>query len=212
MKGTTMLWALPAFALVAAVSGTSRADEATRHVIARQDLEAKIHYCKDCHGQLGQGFRGSYPVPRLAGQSVEYLESKFEVITEHKQDNATAETFMVPVLGSVDPMIRRAVASHFNGLDPAPVGGAPKELIPEGKKIYEAGIPEANVPACVSCHGPDAKGVGATPRLAGQIYPFTIKVLTNWAKERGKTGIALNEHRLTDNQTSEVAAYLSEVR
>jgi len=48
------------------------AQEASAHALARKDLEAKIHYCKDCHGQSGQGFSGAHPIPRLAGQTIAY--------------------------------------------------------------------------------------------------------------------------------------------
>ena len=66
-----------------------------------KDVEAKIAYCKKCHGQMGQGLAAAYSVPRLAGQTIPYLEAKFGIISEHKRDNTTAETFMVPVLGAL---------------------------------------------------------------------------------------------------------------
>ncbi len=177
MKGIDLRLALPAVMLAILFPAASSAQDTSAH---SRDVEAKIAYCKKCHGQSGQGLAAAYSVPRLAGQTVPYLEAKFGIISEHKRDNVTAETFMVPVLGSVDPAIRNAVATYFHGLDPAPAGGGQKDLIPEGKKIYEAGVPEANVPACNSCHGPDAKGSDTAPRLAGQIYPYSVKVLTNW--------------------------------
>ncbi len=211
MKSTSLQLVLGAAVLAVIFPAASRSEE-TAHAIARADLEAKIHYCKDCHGQSGQGFSGAYPVPRLAGQTVAYLESKFEVITEHKQDNPTAETFMVPVLGSVDPVIRRGVASHFSNLDPAPASDGPKELVAAGKTIYEAGLPESNVPACATCHGADAKGMEATPRLAGQVNRYTVKVLTNWAKAHSHPTAGdkpVSAHTLTESQVAAVAAFLS---
>jgi cytochrome c553 len=47
-------------------------------------------------------------------------------------------------------------------------------------------VPSANVPPCRSCHGPEAKGDGPFPRLAGQLYEYVIKQLTNWDKDRGQ--------------------------
>ena len=63
---------------------------------------------------------------------------------------------------------------------------APKQLVPTGKKIYDEGVPDANVPPCASCHGPDAKGDGQFPRLAGQLNDYIFNKLTNWNKERGQ--------------------------
>ena len=179
-----------------------------------KDVEAKIAYCKKCHGQNGQGIAAAYSVPRLAGQTIPYLEAKFGIISEHKRDNPTAETFMVPVLGSVDPAIRKAVATHFHGLEPPPAGGGNRDLIPEGKKVYEEGVPAAGVPSCTSCHGADAKGSEMTPRLAGQIYPYTVKVLTNWSIiNKEQEGVkAPVQHQLTEAQIAAVASYLSNLK
>jgi cytochrome c553 len=68
--------------------------------------------------------------------------------------------------------MQKALASHFNELNPKPLGGAPKEFVAMGKTIYEEGVPEANVAACSSCHGPSAKGDGQFPRLAGQLHDY----------------------------------------
>ncbi len=206
MKSIGFRVILPAAILAIVLPAASRAQDAHS-----RDVDAKIAYCKKCHGQSGQGLAAAYSVPRLAGQTVPYLEAKFGIISEHKRDNPVAETFMVPVLGSVDPVIRNAVATYFHGLDPAPAGGGQKDLIPEGKKIFQDGIPEANVPSCTNCHGMDAKGSDAAPRLAGQIYPYTVKVLTNWAIiNREQEGVkAPTQHLLTDAQIAAVASYLS---
>jgi cytochrome c553 len=110
-----------------------------------------------------------------------------------------------------------ALAAHFRGLDPRPIGGGPRNLLGTGKRIYDEGIPEANIPACAACHGPDGKGQGAIPRLAGQLYAYTVKELTNWSKERGH-GSAKDDTSavmtpiaaaLSPAQASALSAYLS---
>jgi len=110
-----------------------------------------------------------------------------------------------------------ALGAHFKELNPKPLGGAPKELVAAGKKIYEDGVPSAEVPACASCHGPEAKGADAFPRLAGQLHDYVGKKLLNWSKERGQDPAkpdtsAIMEpiaHNLTEAQVKAVAAYLS---
>lgn len=209
MRPIVLLWAVPA--ILALSVPPTYAESGAEH---SKNVEAKIAYCKKCHGQMGQGFAGAYPVPRLAGQTIPYLEAKFGIISEHRRDNPTAETFMVPVLGSVDPAIREAIATYFHGLDPAPSGGGKRDLIPEGKKIYQAGVPEAGIPSCTSCHGAEAKGSEMTPRLAGQVYPYTVKVLTNWAIiNKEQEGVkAPVQHELTEAQIAAVASYLSNLK
>ena len=85
------------------------------------------------------------------------------------------------------------------------------------KKIFEDGVPDANVAACAACHGPDASGSGQIPRLAGQLYPYVIKELVNWGKERGQnpakpdTSAIMSPvaHSLTRAQIEAVAAFVS---
>ena len=92
-----------------------------------------------------------------------------------------------------------------------------RELAASGKKIYEEGIPSANVPPCANCHGADAKGNGPFPRLAGQLDDYILIKLVNWSKERGQDPAkpdtsAIMEpiaHSLTESQIAPVAAYLS---
>ncbi len=109
------------------------------------------------------------------------------------------------------------LAAHFKDLNPKPVGGAPKKLVAEGKTIFQEGLPSADVPPCASCHGPEAKGNGEFPRLAGQLNDYIINKLVNWNKERGQNPakpdtsaiMAPIAHQLTEQQIAAVAAYLS---
>jgi cytochrome c553 len=110
-----------------------------------------------------------------------------------------------------------ALSTYFRELNPKPLGGAPRDSLAIGKKIYEEGVAAAEVPPCASCHGPDAKGADAFPRLAGQLHDYMIRKLTNWDKERGQDkanpdNSAIMQpiaHNLTEAQIKAVAAYLS---
>ncbi|WP_290997328.1 c-type cytochrome [Hyphomicrobium sp.] len=210
MRGLGLQLALSAAVLTMACAGLVRAAENTG---SPRGLQAKIQYCTSCHQPSGEGYRGSSPIPRLAGQQTEYFENQLKAFIERRR----TDKFMFKVAHSLNPAMLSALAEHFNGLNPKPLGGAPKDLVPAGKKIFEEGIPEANVPPCASCHGPEAKGNGAFPRLAGQVYPYLIKVLSNWDKERGQdpahpdTSAIMQPiaHSLTAQQISAVATYLS---
>src|SRR5580704_17060354 len=107
-------------------------------------------------------------MPRLAGQKTEYLERQLQDFAEQRRWNP----LMFNVARVLDPWTRSELAIHFRDLNPKPVGGAPRELIAMGKIIYEEGMSDAGIAPCYSCHGPDAKGDGAFPRLAGQLYDY----------------------------------------
>ncbi len=204
---------LLAAAFVIAVSAPAQAEDKGKADVSPQELKAKIDYCKTCHGLSGQGFRGSYPMPRLAGQQPEYIENQLQAFIEHRRNNPV----MFNVAHALSPSMLKAVAEQFRDLNPKPLGGAPKDLVAEGKKIYQDGIPKAEVPPCASCHGPDAKGADAFPRLAGQLNDYIFRKLTNWDKERGQDKAKPDNsaimgpiaHNLTEAQIKAVAAYLS---
>ena len=206
------------FALQAAILGlvfpaTGRANSLDRPAAPRGALEAKMEYCQDCHGPSGQGYRGFYPIPRLAGQQTEYIENQLRAFVERRRPN----NIMANVAHVLSPAMIAALAANFRSFNPAPLGGAPKNQVVAGRKIFEDGVPDANVAACAACHGPDATGKGQVPRLAGQLYPYLIKALTNWGKERGQMSthpdtsfiMAPVAHSLTRPEVEAVAAYLS---
>jgi cytochrome c553 len=181
--------------------------------VSKHDLRAKMEYCKTCHGSSGQGFRAYYSIPRLAGQQPEYLTNQLRAFAERRRTN----NIMFNVAHVLTPSMQKALVTDFHDLNPKPLGGAPKELVAAGKKIYEEGIPPADIPPCASCHGPDAKGNEQFPRLAGQLHDYIFNKLTNWTKERGQKPAepdisAMMEpiaHSLTEPQIKAVAAYVS---
>lgn len=205
-----------AFAVVLpAISAPAYAQGKAAPGVSAQLLKAKTDYCKTCHGIDGQGFRGSFPMPRLAGQQPEYIANQLQAFIERRRTNPV----MFNVAHVLDPEMVKALSEYFKDLNPKPLGGAPKEPVHEGKKIYEEGIPSANVPPCASCHGPDGKGADAFPRLAGQLHDYIFRKLTNWEKERGQdkanpdTSAIMQPiaHDLTEAQIKAVAAYVSEL-
>jgi cytochrome c553 len=132
---------------------------------------------------------------------------------EHRRTN----NIMFNVAHTLSPSMVSALAANFHALNPAPIGGAPKELVGEGRRIFQDGIPDSNIAACAACHGPEATGSGEIPRLAGQLYPYLIKELVNWGHERGQnparpdTSAIMSPvaHSLNKSQIEAVAAYVS---
>jgi len=211
MTAMSLRWALQVAVLAIIFSSASRAEDRSILTVSKQEFQAKLEYCKTCHGLSGQGYRGYYPMPRLAGQQPEYLENQLRAFIERRRTNPV----MFNVAHALSPAMVAALAAHFKALNPNPIGGEPKESLALGKTIYELGLPESNIPACSACHGPDAKGHGEIPRLAGQLFPYTVQELTNWSKERGETAAAVmmpTSHNLTPSQIAAVAAYVSTLK
>lgn len=181
--------------------------------VSAKEFQTKSGYCETCHGLSARGFIGTNPMPRLAGQQPGYIKNQLTAFIQHRRLN--------PVMGNVahvlSPAMVEALAVHFKNLDPPPYGGAPKNLAPEGEKIFHEGIPDKEVPPCESCHGQDAHGMDEIPRLAGQLDGYVINKLTNWPKERGQDPknpdnseiMAPIAEKLTAQERAAVAAYVS---
>jgi len=185
--------------------------------VSESALQSKLAYCKTCHGLAAQGFRGaSYTMPRLAGQQPDYIKNQLHAFIEHRR----VHPIMSNVAKVLSPAMVSALSTHFKDLDPQPVEGGPKDLAPEGKKIFEEGVAEAEIPPCLTCHGDDAKGASEFPRLAGQLDDYIIGQLRTWKKHRGLDPskddnaviMAPIAEKLTEHQIAAVAAYLSHLK
>jgi cytochrome c553 len=213
MKLSGLRLALQATIFAFGFCAASHADDGGAVAFSRQGLQAKLEYCKTCHGHFGQGYYGYFPIPRLAGQQPKYLENQLRAFNERRRTNPV----MSNVAHSLSPSMVAALASHFRDLESRPSGGGPRDRVAAGRAIYQEGLPEFNVPACSACHGQGATGQDEIPRLAGQLFPYTVKELTNWSRERGQGGtkddtsaiMALTAHNLTPSQIAAIAAYLS---
>jgi cytochrome c553 len=202
-----------ATALVVGCGATALAADRNEGGGFRQGFHAKLEYCETCHGSAGQGYRGYYPMPRLAGQQPKYIVAQLHAFSDRRRVNPV----MFNVAHVLSSVMIDALSAHFKKLNPAPIECGPRDRLALGKTIYEQGLPDSNVPACVACHGPGGKGHEEIPRLAGQLYSYTLNTLTYWSKERGRGGsrddtsaiMVPTTHNLTHDQKAAVAAYLS---
>jgi len=185
------------------------------------DVETKTRaYCMTCHGFGGHGFQGYFPVPQIAGQQADYVQIQLAALVEARRLRDLKFVKYAKVHAST-PEERIAFGEYLSKLKPVSHPGGSASLAAAGDKIFHEGLPDKEVPACVICHGPGAKGNGMFPRLAGQMRPYLIKTLTNWDKERGlgAKGADDNSHimrpiakSLSREQIEAVTAYLSSLK
>ena len=219
MKVTSIQLALLAAILAIVFGGAGRTSAAETTAVSKPELEANIKYCEICHGHSAEGFRGYYPIPRLAGQTPDFLTYALQAFVERRRTN----NIMFHVASSLSPGMQTALAAHFHDLHPKPVGGAPADLVAAGKKIFEEGVDPrggGRIKPCGSCHGDDAEGNQDFPRLAGQLNDYIVDKLTNWSEEFGQQPSKTDVSRimqpiaegLTAAQIKAVAAYLSSLQ
>ena len=172
-------------AAVAALALSAPAEARYQKASHGGGAEAKVHaYCMTCHSRGARGFQGYLPVPQIAGLPAQYIQIQLQAFVERRRQRDLYFVKYNRVHGIPESQ-REAIANYISSLPPAPHPGGSSDLVAQGDKIFHGGAPDNDVPACAVCHGPEAKGEGIFPRLAGQWRPYLINKLVNWEKERG---------------------------
>jgi cytochrome c553 len=173
---------------------------------------ALVRNCTWCHGGSAQGYT---PAPRLAGQRRIYIEQQLASFASRTRDAPFSKQYMWGAAANLSPPAARALSIYFSNLPPRAADDGIRELAARGEAIYQRGMPEENIAACVACHGPNAEGVGAIPRLGGVDYNYLRRRLEQWAEGyHGALGHPMPHiaTQLSRNQIEELASYLSFVK
>ena len=162
-----------ATALLALSSG-ARADEpdAATRVYAERTA---ITVCGTCHGPHGNSTNPKYP--RLAGQNSTYLATQLKAFRSQTRGDPDAIGYMWGMAAELDDASIEALAAYYAAQKAEPSASGASVTISRGREIYQKGLAAQGVPACSSCHGPDAHGLQTFPRLAGQHAQYVLKQL-----------------------------------
>jgi len=185
--------------------------------------------CAACHGIDGNA--ESPLMPRLAGQLLEYLQAQMSAYKLAR----SPQVDWIPFLSTAEPPGARtgplarmnmigpahytsdedssAAAEWYAKQKPAPATAArDSALVARGAKIYAEGLPDENVPACITCHAPQAQGRGQYPRLAGQHAEYLanqIELLS--IGKRPSAVMGPTAHALSKSETEALVAYLEQL-
>jgi cytochrome c553 len=171
-----------------------------------------IANCTWCHGSGAQGYS---PAPRLAGQHAAYLREQLLRFRAHGRDAATSRQYMWSAADNLSDGRLRALANYFAALKPKPALDGDTALVTRGNIIYQNGLPDENIVACVACHGPESQGVGMIPRLGGLSYDYLARRLTDWKAGYNFMAATPMPHisgNLSPDQVQALASYLSFIR
>jgi cytochrome c553 len=168
-----------------------------------------VRNCTWCHGAAAQGYA---PAPRLAGQRPAYIMSQLASFRERGRDAPFSRLYMWGAAAHLGYQSARDLAVYFSSLTPQAAGDGDRTLVATGRSIYQLGLPDSNIVACVACHGPDAEGIRDIPRLGGLSYLYLKRRLEQWkagyhgALSRPMPDIA---GKLDSQQIAALASYLS---
>lgn len=165
--------------------------------------------CSNCHGVDGNSVSPNFP--RLAGQPAGYLEAQLKLFRSHGRTDPSGFVYMWGLSRHLTDAQIEGLARYFSGQAPATNVVAPADLAQRGRDIFEHGIPDHHVPACVGCHGGRGEGLGNFPRLAGQHANYLegqLGVFQYKNEQRPDAGpMTMVAHELTPDNVRAVAAY-----
>jgi cytochrome c553 len=171
-----------------------------------------VRNCTWCHGGSANGYS---PAPALAGQRPQYVEKQLANFRAHTRDDPFARQYMWGAARNLDAQSVRNLATYFASLPPRAASDGVPNLVALGRTIYQEGMPDANIVACVVCHGPNAEGIREIPRLGGLDYSYLNRRLEQWNQgyhaAAGPPMISIAS-KLSDDQIEALASYLSFVK
>lgn len=147
--------------------------------------------CSACHGANGRSISPVFP--NLAGQQSAYIVLQLQAFRAHERADPNARAYMWGMASQLSDEMIKALADYYASQTAPPGVAGDPALIAEGRKIYTEGLPQQNVPACASCHGQNAEGTAAFPRLAGQHGEYLIAQLEGF-----KSGTRANAPIMTN--------------
>lgn len=187
--------------------------------------------CTSCHGADGLG-NDMMGTPRLAGQIYQFLVKQLEDYANDKRQDTTMFVMNANAKG-LSPQDRKDVAAYLNSMGrtfsgqqlQVASGGSDLKALKEsgtelgqshlGKILVNYGDAKRNIPACLSCHGHNGRGVDPLyPRIGEQKYSYLVSQL-----EKLRDGSRANDpmgqmravaEKLTDEDIRNVATYLTQ--
>ncbi|HQS08539.1 MAG TPA: c-type cytochrome [Xanthobacteraceae bacterium] len=217
------IWAVTAF-----VRHMHRLDAAAYQALARggatmsaadgtasgsgRNLPDGVAACAHCHGAQGQQ-PSSALVPTLYGQPEAMLRA---ALRSYAQRTRPSGVMQVAVDGLSPRQLDQLAAYYAAIAPPVPQPPTPDQmpLVEAGRVLAEHGDAAARIPACLSCHGPQA--LPLYPRLAGQSARYLEGRLDGWRHGAQARGDALDRvmapiaRRLSEEQARALAAFFAQ--
>lgn len=157
--------------------------------------------CMACHGMDGNSVNPIWP--SIAGQHEKYIERQLHLFKSGERASAN----MAPMVAALSDQDMKDLAAFFAS-QTMKLKAADPEMVELGQSIYQGGIKDRNIPACMACHGPTGQGnpLSGYPALANQHAPYTVNELKLYRAGRVIEG----SDNPNDKVMAEVAKYLSD--
>ena len=174
--------------------------------------KADTERCLECHSKTGDGQGYSTgsdgKFARLDGQQTGYIIKQIQDFRDGKRKH----DFMQMMARGISDEDLADITAYFSALPSMSSGAA----TPEGaaQQLYLHGDAARQLPACVSCHGENGKGVaGLAPVIGGQGKTYLAQQLQDWrnGSRNNSAGGVMNQFAkpLSDAEIEALARYVS---
>lgn len=177
-----------------------------------QQIAATV--CIACHGADGNSVVPANP--KLSGQHAEYLVKQLIDYTKPATaKDARVNAVMMGFASTLSADDKRHVAAWYASQKPPTGTSVNKDTLALGQRIYRAGIPEKNVPACAGCHLPTGAGMPSQyPRVSGQHADYTEVQLKAFRDGTRRNSQMMEQiaSRMSDAEMKAVADFVAGLR
>jgi cytochrome c553 len=207
MKSAVLL-VVASVLLAAGCSNLERSRDLANPNVSAVTLAQQV--CSNCHGLTGSAVSPNFP--NLAAQVEPYFVAQLSGFKSHGRHDPAGFEYMWGLSRSLSDEQVKGLAAYYAAQTPAPqpIEGE-RSRFADGQSIFDAGIADKGIPACSTCHGPQAQGNAIFPRLAGQHADYLVKQLEVFQRtdERPEGSIMKTvAHEMTPKNILDVAAYL----
>ena len=171
--------------------------------------QVKAAACAACHGADGNSPAPTFP--KLAGQNASYIAKQLKDIKNGARPSPMMLAFANMMATDED---RANIGAYFASQALKPAAAVDAAQAEAGKKIYEAGIADKGVAACVACHGVNGEGneLAVFPQLQGQHAAYTegqLKAFRAGTRANDPSGMMGDiSAKLSDTEIKALAAYI----
>jgi cytochrome c553 len=168
--------------------------------------------CEACHGVHGEGAPPA-AIPRLAGQSADYLTKQLDDYENHTRDNVIMRNFARGLSSSERAQLGAYYAALAAPRTAEAVPPSAQELA-RGRQLAFQGDEAERVQACNNCHGPDGSGLPhSAPYLAGQSAEYLANQIRAWQEgarknDAGKLMVTIAK-QMSSADVAAISAYFA---
>ncbi len=172
--------------------------------------------CAGCHNPDGNSTIPIYPI--LAGQESGYLAKQLRDFKAPEGETAKRESqIMAPMVAALSEDDMTNVAAYYAQQKPQSGTVSDASLVEEGKRLYQGGNLENDIPACSSCHSPNGQGIPPHyPRIDGQHPGYVLSQLEAFRQgtRKNDTNDTMRTivSRMSEQEMKAVSEYIATLR